>query len=522
MQILYTILFTLMMLIDWTRGSQAGSVWAITVNCVGILFGIIIFTVLPRPTKNMKHYHVMWWLLSISVAVIYFIPWHQGRGYLIWLHYLSVVLNIALLGSLFLESWSLHLWKNAKSLRKYQKWGALLWVAMMLYMCISPLKSVWPIWFLCLFGIYYIIPISQTRKQQLFQGILNGMIIGFFAIQIWAYGFRPYDVVRYTGAYMNANMNALMYLMTYIALLVKIYQSLYNSENGRIPRLSFYTVLLAGMWGFMLMTGCRTAIYIAMLLTCCFGIAAFIRNFQNGVSYGTNILRNIVVAIMFPVLTSVVFVVCYATVRYLPCVLHHPVWLEMEYAEWKVHSFDPWNSYKYINFDELLDEIKNRMPSLVEYNETKKEILSAHSGPVLTDTKVEASTDKYESMGMRKEIYWEYLQNLNWHGHKLEEGHFQISENWHAYHAQNLWIQMAFYYGIPAGVLLLLLTALTGIRCLVGILSNISDDWRFFSALVWVAFFGFGMMECVWYPGQFILFLIFFTQKNCSSFNQEV
>jgi len=47
----------------------------------------------------------------------------------------------------------------------------------------------------------------------LWDGLANGIILGFFLIQIFAYGFRPYDEVRYKGAYSNCNVNSLMYLM---------------------------------------------------------------------------------------------------------------------------------------------------------------------------------------------------------------------------------------------------------------------------------------------------------------------
>ena len=513
MHFFYTIIFALMMLIDWTKGSQAGSVWAVTVNCVGILLGIILFTILPKMQKSTKRQHVILWTFCIVVSGICFIPWHQGRGYLIWLHYLTVVLNIAILGSLFIEVCMLRLWKRVKELSKYQKSMALLWVIMMLYMCISPLKSVWPIWFLCLFGIYYIVPISEERKRQLLQGVLNGVVVGFFAIQIWAYGFRPYDVVRYTGAYMNANANALMYLITYAVLLVKVYQLLYQRTRYRVHWLVFYTVLLAGMWGFMFMTGCRTAIYISILMTFVFGVLVFIRNFNNGVSYWNNICRVGGCGVVLPIVVSVVFVACYATVRYLPCILHHPVWLEMEYAEWKVHSFDPWDSDKYVSFEELLTEINGRVKNIFAAREAEHAVLLV-SENVVSDSMYGKEAYFGNSMNVRKQIYIEYLKRLNWRGHELEEGYIDITSAYHAYHAQNLWIQMAFYYGIPAGVLLLVLTACTGIRSLIGVLTHIPDEWYLFTALVWVGFFGFGAMECVWYPGQMILFLIFFTQKD--------
>ena len=44
-------------------------------------------------------------------------------------------------------------------------------------------------------------------------GMVDGTIISFFMLQIFAYGFRPYDVVRYIGAFSNSNITALHYLL---------------------------------------------------------------------------------------------------------------------------------------------------------------------------------------------------------------------------------------------------------------------------------------------------------------------
>lgn len=46
--------------------------------------------------------------------------------------------------------------------------------------------------------------------------------------------------------------------------------------------------------------------------------------------------------------------------RYLPAVFHHPVWFWGEWSEDKVHSWDPWNSEKYVDIDELLETAVGR------------------------------------------------------------------------------------------------------------------------------------------------------------------
>lgn len=59
--------------------------------------------------------------------------------------------------------------------------------------------------------------------NNLFYGMVEGIIIGFLLIQLQAWMYRPYDMVRYEGMYSHSNMNALMYLCAYCAVLCKWY-----------------------------------------------------------------------------------------------------------------------------------------------------------------------------------------------------------------------------------------------------------------------------------------------------------
>ena len=115
-------------------------------------------------------------------------------------------------------------------------------------------------------------------------------------------------------------------------------------------------------------------------------------------------------------------------------------------------------------------------------------------------------------MGARYYIWKAYLSNLNVFGHELEEGYFQVTETYHAYHAQNVFIQVLFYYGIPAGILFIVLMATLGIQALRIAVKNRSVE-AILPLLVWTVFIGYGLSECVWYMGQSILFLMYLTPK---------
>ena len=164
--------------------------------------------------------------------------------------------------------------------------------------------------------------------------------------------------------------------------------------------------------------------------------------------------------------------IVYGCIRYFPVLLHHPIWFEGEYIEGKsVCSFDPWNSPKYISFEEALDDSVGRIVrafgiSYTSFTQTSapnrfvmkayaKEIEEPGSSPdniFMLDNVDPRSGDQ---MWARKVIYTYYWNHLNLKGHTTRGQGFYTIYNRHYEHAHNIFLQMAYDYGIPAGILYL-------------------------------------------------------------------
>ena len=112
------------------------------------------------------------------------------------------------------------------------------------------------------------------------------------------------------------------------------------------------------------------------------------------------------------------------------------------------------------------------------------------------------------SMRVRLEIYKRYWNHLNWNGHILEEGYFPITEDYHAWHAQNVFLQIAFYHGIPAGICFILLMIGLGVWAVKLAIKGGRKE-NILPLLIGMFFIGYGMMECVWYLGQGVLFFLY-------------
>ncbi|MBQ8041397.1 MAG: O-antigen ligase family protein, partial [Lachnospiraceae bacterium] len=307
-----------------------------------------------------------------------------------------------------------------------------------------------------------------------FQGMLNGMIVWFFVQQIIAFGFRPYDYARYRGLYSGETQNGLFYMLVYCAFLLKWWLA-EEKKAHRLWRL-FYFVMAAGCVGFMILTGGRTALVGAVIITLLLYTYYFI--FQKK-SFWSWLLKGIALVLCIVVM----FPAVYGCVRYLPTILHHPVWFEGEYnADTSVHSYDPWNSERYITFEKVLElnagrllqlfgidlkelqakknssvgamkveaaetakptsiaepastaqptatpkPVETAMPEVTPtpvVTPTAKPVVELGSGETPEDPYIKENFPSYNSVKIRRILYRYYITHLNWQGHIYDDGGF--------------------------------------------------------------------------------------------------
>lgn len=509
MTLLYSILFLLLMLVDWSQTSLNGGIWAMTVNCIGLILCVLIGSLLSWNKRPGKVY-LIWLGVWFVGAITAFCIWKMDINNVLEGQFITALLNIAAIGILVIKYWQEGIFqKFFLKIRHKNIFFICLWIALTLWMCLSPQRSIWHIWFFVLFSLFYILPVSRVQKNRIVNGVLNGIILGFFVLQILAYGFRPYDMVRYRGFFSNCNYNALMYLVTYCAVLTRI---LFweKKEKGPLRRwcLLFFYVLAGGLLGFSLMTMTRTALIMDTVVTICF-LGVLLYRYVLEKKRLLKMVHGIVSrGIVIVGLSVLLFPAVFLTVRYLPTILHHPIWFLDEYSIERVHSFDDYDSYKYIEIDEFLEEFCNRF-SIAAPMRVHAEELAGDSAKMGN-----ASGVIPESGAIRLEIYRLYLENLNLKGHALWEGFFQINDEYYSYHAHNVFVQMAFTYGIPAGIMFILLVIMIGVRTLGAVLKRPYDSWAIFRCLAYLVFLGYGMLEMTWNTGQLTLFLFYFVQKE--------
>lgn len=502
-KVLYTICFILFSIIDFVRHTQQEVWWGPIVNCTGILMLIISLSAYKLEELMCRFSYIWSCISAVLLALCAVWPGEHIMGIYKWTVFTAMI-NIWLIGILaygvvkkvFIE-------RDIKI-----KWNitACLAIAMVIFMMLSPYRAVWPVWFLAVFGLFYLTKFESKDFMDLQEAMVDGIIIAFFILQIYAYGYRPFDVDRYVGAFSNSNMTALHYLVTYTAVLIKIH-FLVMKEKAKKWRYLFWAGA-AVILDFQILTMTRTAWAVSFVITVLFGVIVIKKIWKQ--SWNSVLVKGIgLTASMF-----IFFPVIFATVRWLPTVLHHPVWYEGEWREEKVHSFDPADSEKYTDFDEFMGDVLKRLKILGVINNPFVLKVQAEEWQRVP---LEGPENLTLSLRMRRTIYKAYLDELNWTGHEKTEGHYVIVDmilgtDVFVWHPQNAWIHIIYYYGIPTGILCLALFGLILGKQIYGVVKGENRSYAFIPLFFSIIFLMYGLMEVVWIIGQLILTLFLFVQ----------
>lgn len=503
----YAICFILFMLIDWTRGSQAGAIWAWTINMTGVVMAVILCSAY-LPKEFLKPVYMIYSGVGMLALIIAYCWWNLHQAVIFRDQLLTVVLNVWLLGIFVIKMFLDVVVYKTKKL--YFCKLEILAAAMLLWMLFSVNEDVWPGWYLVMFGLFYHTEYSKEDMESLKQGMLDGIIMAFFLLQGAALVFRPYDVVRYNGIYSNCNMNALFYGIVWIAFLIRLYDIRKKKEKKWKEAACF---LFAGaLAAFSFMTGCRTA-WAAMLVSGFFYVIfADFHGLQNKAG------KFLAKLILYAAVACISVPITFAAVRYIPPIFHHPIWYDGEYGEYKVHSFDPWDSEKYVSWEIFQNEMTLRIEPFVRKifgNKQAGMMTVQASSFTMGDKTYDELSQQYadfSSLLIRVAFWYYYLQNGNLRGHLTAEGHEIPGLNYeYVWHAQNTFVQFWYYYGIPSAIMLTLLVGALLFISIKKILKGKEDALVFLLYLIfWLMY---GVTECVWYPGQMILLLVFFTPK---------
>lgn len=477
--------------VNQRKATATGAIQVIVPN-IGII-SLALFLIPSMKLTEFKHKKYSIWLAAniilIPLATIIFQSQITAKFNVI--QWWSGAISLTVWGMLFIHAISGFKVPALKTIVSKHAFQLIMSLALLMF-CLSANDEIWPWQYLLVYTTMVLTDIRSEDKVLIVRSIENGILISFFIIQGLAFVFRPYDYVRYHGLFSNPNVNALFYFTVYAAFLSK-YCSCYDIADVKKRRL-LRTITLAfsgAMWSFVFLTGSRCTILAMVTVTAMAGIYCLVREERNIICRGAVILAGLILWII------IAFPIVFASVRYLPAVFHHPIWFNTEYNGARVHSFDPWNSDKYVDISELFSDGYGRFIN----HSTVRDIQESLE-------RSEAEAD--DSISIRALIYRGYLHNLNMRGHVT--GGIFVTETIYA-HAQNLYLQMAYNHGIPAGVVFMFFT----IICVVLMYRNsiirtsgfdLNNAWLL-SAMLYAGTLIFGLFEMMWIRGELPFTLLF-------------
>lgn len=489
---------------DVFRGLYSVDFMIIARNCTGIVIMLFVFSSYNK--KQLFNVPNVIWTIMCVVAICllpYYKRWTNASFHLYQMQ--TVIINIwwmviaiaKIIKEIFMD----------KTLKVKLGVAGAIWIVMSLFMFLSVNdNNIWPAWYLLMFGILFLTNYSAKDKAQLWEGMIDGSLWGFIIVQILAFTLRPYDELRYKGMHGNCNMAGIYYLIIYVMCLYKLHcLELKGAKKWR----KIVCLLLAGMTlSLQFMSLSRTAWIVAVIVTLLYGIIV-VKKLWNK-KWHQVLFRGVLIVLAM----AIMFVPTFMAARWIPAKTDVRLWHIGEYGKsWYVYVTDEDTSEKYIELDEFMEAALGRVAYIFKtakaYNPLVMksyalEEVELVESDLLTDT----------AMRIRLTIYREYLGNLEWFGHTNADGHLQVKDmEDQIWHAQNVWLQVLYFYGIFAGVLFLGLTMVILVINYKKIIKNPENPYAIIPFLFCIIFFCFGLMEVVWYLGQLSLFLIYFVHQ---------
>ena len=321
----------------------------------------------------------------------------------------------------------------------------------------------WPVTWFILWLLFALRLLDRGGRERYLGNFVNGVFLHFTGICIYAWLHRPfhfYTHTRYPGVFHTVTSSAV-----YDCFVLVLALSVFLVKYARTKKIS---LCLKELWvfglagGFMLLTASRTGLYAAAVLAGLLIVVTSFTEFKDG------ILKALLRTGLLLLTLAGFFVGTFTACRIVPAVYNKPQTFEIEWFQDSIKEGEDWNSFRYITvrkflavFDAKLTYYDKEHTAQEDAASETQEGVTGFSSPELTEEKegIGGNTDYTNG---RMEIYRKYLSLLNWKGHS--DVAVQGDNGKMIAHAHNAYIQVAYDFGIGAGIYFLLFCVVFGIR----------------------------------------------------------
>lgn len=395
-------------------------------------------------------------------------------GLLVW----NILLNLVQTKAAWLPDIGIRLSRQFKN-NKQQMLFAALWVIYSLLMYANRYEKVWVFTATLPFLAVLFAPNTLAAKCRFLKNFGNGVLLSFALVTVFCLAHRPHHywmLYRYGGIFHTVACTGMYLTVVFGVALAKLCGKSKNRKNTFLFCYPEYFVTACTV-GFILLTMSRTAfltvavmVFMIMVLT-----AAVYHKGAKKIVSELGILA-VVCLLSFPMV--------YTVVRMVPAVVNDPVRYDIEFQDryFMIYEGDPIDSDKYMTVRRFFATLFGRFQTSTEESEEADVSRTGEFGweeagelAYIGDGLAGLET-RYFSMGNedgndsdeeeeddisngRFKIYQDYIAEIRIQGHP-RMGPLDRKGNEYA-HAHNSYLQVAYNFGLIAGLVFLVLCALT-------------------------------------------------------------
>lgn len=404
-----------------------------------------------------------------------------------------------------------------------------LWAVFCIFMYANRYEKVWVFTATLPFMALFFAPDTLFANCRLLKNFSSGILLSFALTVVFCLLHRPHHywmLYRYGGIFHTVACTGMYLAVVFGAALARLYGRLRTRKKMIRSCLAEYFVTSCAA-AFILLTMSRTAFLTTSVIVVSVAVLA-------AVVYRKSVRRILAELGVLAAVCLATFPMVYTAVRMVPAVVNDPVRYDIEFQDrsFMVYEGDPINSDKYMTVRRFFSTLFGRF-QISEQASGQEDAGSgagqglcwresgelAYTGDALAglelrpfymgsgdmgsddadDAGGEDTDDRKDISNGRFEIFGDYLRATSFGGHPLMG---PIDKNGDEYsHAHNSYLQVAYNFGLVAGILFLVLCALTLWRSVRFALEYGSGHGIVFVPFALVVVFGFvSLTEWAYHP----------------------
>ena len=400
---------------------------------------------------------------------------------------------------------------NKITQNKQQTLFVILWVWFGILMVVYRFEKVWVFTATLPFVAYLFTRNTPAKLNRFLKNFCNGIFVSFALVTLFCFMHRPHHhwmLYRYSGIFHTVACTGMYLAVVFGAATAKLYRKLKTRKRYVWQCCPEYFVT-ACVTGFILLTMSRTA-FLTVAVTL-FAVVVL-----SAIAYRKKIGRILSEFGVLAAVCLVSFPMVFTAVRMIPAVVNDPVRYDIEFQDksFMIYEGDPIDSDKYMTVRRFFDTLFGRFQTQGQHAaveteglvlEEAGELAFVGAGLAGLDRRAadsdagEDTSAKTDISNGRFTIFRDYWKAITFRGHPKMGPQDQKGSEYA--HAHNSYLQVAYNFGGIAGVIFLILCALTLWRAIC-LYRNYGKEYTMFIVpFAMVVVFGFeSLTEWAYHP----------------------